>query len=228
MPILKKPYIGFTQVLNELLNDERISFKAKGLYAFLMSKPDGWDFETRRISKQSRDGVESVSSGLRELEKFGYLIRIRLSTGRMEYLLQKGESSDGEIPSLAKTHTGKTPAISNKEIIAIKNNNSNKEFKELQAEPANNINPLIKEFEEINPTINYGNKTQREACQNLIGKFGYEKTVATLNYYKSIRNQKFSPTITTPYQLQQKMGELINFYGKQQNDKVKRTDISEL
>ena len=87
----------------------------------------------------------------------------------------------------------------------------------LQAEPADNINPLIKEFEELNPTIKYNNTTQRKACTELIAKFGYEKTIATLNYYKSIRSQKFSPVITTPYQLQQKMGELLTFYNKEQS-----------
>lgn len=88
---------------------------------------------------------------------------------------------------------------------------------ELQAEPADNINPLIKEFEELNPTIKYNNTTQRKACAELIAKFGYEKVIATLNYYKSIKNEKFSPTITTPYMLQQKMGELLNFYNKSLN-----------
>jgi hypothetical protein len=79
------------------------------------------------------------------------------------------------------------------------------------------IGSLIKEFEEINPTIKYNNKTQRKACEELISKFGYEKVVATLNYYKSIRGEKFSPVITTPYELQQKMGQLLTFYNKSTN-----------
>ena len=93
--------------------------------------------------------------------------------------------------------------------------------KSLQAEPANLINSFLKEFEELNPTLNYGNTTQRKACAELIANFGYKKTIAMLNYYKSIRSQKFSPIITTPYQFQQKIGELINFYNKSTNSQGK-------
>jgi hypothetical protein len=109
--------------------------------------------------------------------------------------------------------------------VITKNNKHNKgkeskvkESKEIIiSEPSSQVNSLLKEFEEINPTINYGNKTQRKACEELISKFGYEKVVSTLNYYKSIRSDKFSPVITTPYELQQKMGQLLTFYNKSTN-----------
>lgn len=83
---------------------------------------------------------------------------------------------------------------------------------------AENITLIFKEFEEINPTINYGNKTQRKACKELIEKFGLEKVINTLKYYKSIRNERFSPTISTPYVLQQKLGDLMNYYNKHQTN----------
>lgn len=60
---------------NELLNREDISFKAKGLYVFIQSKPDGWAFSLDRIAKQSNEGKDAVRSGIKELEDAGYLIR---------------------------------------------------------------------------------------------------------------------------------------------------------
>ena len=77
------------------------------------------------------------------------------------------------------------------------------------------VNHLLNSFkEDINPTISFGNKTQRKACEELIRQFGFEKVVNTLNYYKSIRGEKFSPVITTPCQLRDKMGQLIAYYNK--------------
>ena len=68
-----KSHFGVTP--NELLNRSDLSFKAKGLYAYLQSKPDGWKFSKERIEKQGKDGRDSIETGLQELERKGYLRR---------------------------------------------------------------------------------------------------------------------------------------------------------
>ncbi|CUW85614.1 helix-turn-helix domain-containing protein [Rhizobium pusense] len=78
---LTKQRAPFTQVPNNLLTDACISFKAKGLYALMYSKPDGWTFYEGALAKESRDGKEAVRSGLDELVKAGWL---RRSGGREE------------------------------------------------------------------------------------------------------------------------------------------------
>jgi len=50
----------FTIVPNELINDKSVSFKAKGLYAYIHSKPNGWEFSSERIAQESSDGRDSV------------------------------------------------------------------------------------------------------------------------------------------------------------------------
>lgn len=70
--IIKKNY---GTAPNDLLNSTTLSLKAKGLFAHLQSKPDGWDFSTRGIASQSKDGISSVRNGLQELERAGYLRR---------------------------------------------------------------------------------------------------------------------------------------------------------
>lgn len=60
---------------NELLNNSEISLRAKGLFTFLQSKPDSWKFSTERISKQTKEGINSVRKALQELEEKGYLVR---------------------------------------------------------------------------------------------------------------------------------------------------------
>lgn len=72
---LIKQNSNFTQVPNTLLNNANISLKAKGVWAFINSKPNGWNFSVKGIQAQCREGREAISMALKELEKYGYLER---------------------------------------------------------------------------------------------------------------------------------------------------------
>lgn len=63
----------FTAIPNELLNCHTLSFKAKGIYSYLMSKPDGWVFYNDAILKETKDGLSSFQSGIKELVASGWL-----------------------------------------------------------------------------------------------------------------------------------------------------------
>ena len=69
---------------NKALSDPNLSLKAKGLWAFIMTKPDGWKINSRGLSTQLKEGREAIMSGLRELEENGYLTRgmVRQKDGR--------------------------------------------------------------------------------------------------------------------------------------------------
>jgi len=84
---LKKLEVPFTQVANSVLNDSRISAKAKGMFAYLCSKPWGSDFSSERIQLDFTDSVHSVRNTLKELELYGYLKRKKERNGKMTYLL---------------------------------------------------------------------------------------------------------------------------------------------
>jgi hypothetical protein len=77
--------VPYTQIANELLNFKNLSFKAKGIYAYLYSKPTDWDFAANRIALDGLDGREAILSGLKELIDAGYLTRRKMPDGRMEY-----------------------------------------------------------------------------------------------------------------------------------------------
>lgn len=57
------------------LEDDRLSFKARGLLAYLLSKPDGWDVQVSYLIAAGPDGKRAVESALAELEQAGYLER---------------------------------------------------------------------------------------------------------------------------------------------------------
>ena len=53
--------------------DDRLSLKAKGIWAYMKSKPAIWDFSAKRIAMDNKDETKSVQRGMRELESCGYL-----------------------------------------------------------------------------------------------------------------------------------------------------------
>lgn len=76
MPKIRKQYQkGFTTLDNTPLNDESLSWKAKGLFAYLWSKPDDWDYRVTEVARHATDGIGSTSTGVNELEQAGYLKR---------------------------------------------------------------------------------------------------------------------------------------------------------
>ena len=75
MRIKKQYQKGFTTVDNLVLNDTKLSWKAKGLFVYLWSQSDEWDFYETEVVKHSTDKLGSLKSGLKELEHQGYLKR---------------------------------------------------------------------------------------------------------------------------------------------------------
>ena len=67
---------SFVTVDKKLINDKKLSWKAKGLLVYLLSKPDGWVLFIADVVNHSSNGRDSVYSGLKELEKVGYIKRI--------------------------------------------------------------------------------------------------------------------------------------------------------
>jgi hypothetical protein len=71
---------GWTPINNDILENGNLSFKARGLLSYLLSRPDGWDTSARGLaaSKHSnRDGRDAILTGFQELQAAGYLVRIR-------------------------------------------------------------------------------------------------------------------------------------------------------
>ncbi len=65
----------YTVVDNAFIKDSQLSFKAKGILLYLLSRPDGWEVYESDIAKQSSDGIRAVRSGIHELMEAGYISR---------------------------------------------------------------------------------------------------------------------------------------------------------
>jgi phage replication O-like protein O len=234
---------GYTKIANEIMEalaGIRISGEARQCLDVIIRKTYGFNKKDDHIALSqfaliTHLGKTHILRGLRKLEQMNIIITQKGNANGNKYRFNKDFDTWKPLPKKV-TLPKKVMGITQKGNASLPKKGHTKETttkdnitKDIISEQCSQtVNTLLKEFEEINPAINYGNKTQRRACEELIVKFGYEKIVATLNYYKSIRNQKFSPTITTPYQLQQKLGELITYHNKEANNQIKRTDISNL
>lgn len=76
---------GFTQVPNEVLDDERLKWADKGLFAYFWRQSDEWQFYESEIIKHAADGRDAFRTAKNHLIKFGYLVieQTRDKNGRM-------------------------------------------------------------------------------------------------------------------------------------------------
>lgn len=87
MPKLKKVYTEkYTVISNRVLDDEELGWKAKGLFVYLWSRPDTWNFYVSELVKHSKGSRDQVMTGLKELERHGYLLRDRDRNESGQYL----------------------------------------------------------------------------------------------------------------------------------------------
>ncbi len=73
--MIKQDRGNYTNISNQLIRDSRLSWKARGIFAYLWSQADEWDFYVSEVAKHATDGRDALRSGLKELEKYGYLTR---------------------------------------------------------------------------------------------------------------------------------------------------------
>lgn len=76
------PADTFTIISNAWLRDPMISWKAKGLLAYIASHAAGYRLTTDQIIAEGRDGRDAVRAGLAELEAAGYLRRVEVRDER--------------------------------------------------------------------------------------------------------------------------------------------------
>ncbi|MDH7577171.1 MAG: hypothetical protein QHH75_04925 [Bacillota bacterium] len=94
----KNPYAVIDKAF---LSNVKLSWKAKGLLSYLLSKPDDWKIYVKDLINQSTDGRDAVYAGLKELEVQGYLERkkIRDDKGKIlgyEYIIYERPANTGK------------------------------------------------------------------------------------------------------------------------------------
>lgn len=100
------------------IEDERLSWAARGLLGYLLSKPDDWKVLVNDLRKRGDLGRDGIYKLLKELRTFGYarFVRLRDRQGRIRggyYMIREiADSPDPDLPDTAAPHTAE-PAPAN-------------------------------------------------------------------------------------------------------------------
>ena len=142
---IQKKRNNFVMLDKGFLEDDRLSFKAKGILAYLLSKPDGWKVIVKDLVNNSADGKKAIYSGLRELKTYGYYKKepVRDESNRV---ISHWESVIYECPEEVKGKESKT---------------SPKNGKTEKSSEKSPISPLLTPFVHIDNV-----KIQNEEIQN--------------------------------------------------------------
>lgn len=68
----------FTQIPNTWVRDTRLSHRARGVLAVLMSHRDGWQTSTDYLVRNGKEGRDAIRKAIAELVDFGYLERVTI------------------------------------------------------------------------------------------------------------------------------------------------------
>jgi predicted transcriptional regulator len=59
----------------DCLRNNNLSLQAMGLHCYMMSLPDGWEFNMADLKNRFKNGRDSISSAMKELIDSGYVLR---------------------------------------------------------------------------------------------------------------------------------------------------------
>ena len=71
----KKLQSNFTTIDNRIMQKRGLSFEARGLYFYMISLPDGWEFSEARLAKNGGIGIDKCKRILKELFEIGLVKR---------------------------------------------------------------------------------------------------------------------------------------------------------
>ena len=105
-PKSKETRQGYLRILNSVIQDSRLSYRARGVLAYVLSMPDNWTHSAEKISANGIEGRDAIQSALRELRQFGYhSFDRRGADGKFNTVLRFRERPEPEKPSLVETPT---------------------------------------------------------------------------------------------------------------------------
>ena len=178
---------NFTSIHNKLINDSKISLKAKGIMLYMLSKPENWKYNPKEIAKNSKDGLDSVYSGIKELIEAGYVSRVRHSDGTVDYFVFE-DVEENDIIDFSKKEN---PNRENPNRENPNRENPNREIPDVYKRKNTNkeriiINTELKKEKTKNDIDNFINSQDKsEEYKNLLFEF--------IKYRKKIRD-----TVKTP------------------------------
>ncbi len=144
--LIKKDNGNYTNTSNQLVRDASLTWKARGIFNYLWSQSNEWQFYVKEIAGHSKDGEKALQSGLQELEEHGYLKRVNRHSKNggfdgLDWILddmgrldrQAQNSVNGEMEEKPQKNCQNTPDVKSAQRktrpaqnLPLSNNNSKK------------------------------------------------------------------------------------------------------
>jgi hypothetical protein len=147
----------FVMIDKRPLENRELSWKAKGMLAYLLSRPEGWEIWVEDLINRSTDGTAAVRAGLRELKDAGHLKFIGREINEFKQF-KKAVWEVYEVP----VHV--TPDSENQHQAANEKRRHSK--KKLNKNNLNNINMGAKIKENVKSAIFAGNGHASKAVKH--------------------------------------------------------------
>lgn len=130
------------------------------------------------------------------------------------------EIGTAKAPESLKNKVKNSLSIDNDSLSHLNSNsNLNSNLNE-RSEETSQVNPLIELFKEVNPSYSklFANKTQRGSAERMLKTHGLQKLSGLIKLLPQMNGDKYAPVITTPVQLEDKLGQLIAYGQRKQNN----------
>lgn len=187
---------GFTTIANELLQDETVSYKARGILSYLISLPDDWVVYQKELEKRSPDGRTSVESGLKELIEAGYMRRTRRrEQGKFaayDYEFSEEKLFDDEIEEVEQPQKKqeKSASIPFEIIIGYLNEKAEKNFKHTTGSTRKSISGRFSDGYGLDDFMHVIDVKVQEWKGTEMDKFLSPETLFRPANFEKYRNQK--------------------------------------
>ena len=183
-----KKETGYVVIDKTFLDDKSLSWKAKGIMAYMLSKPDDWTFYLDELMKHSTDGKSSFRSGFKELQNAGYVHRVkhRQEDGTFEWETIVHERPHTDFPQVDNPSMEK-PQMDNRTLL---NNDplSNDELSNDKDKPSISKAREIYEHYLSKNIINHNKMTSamRTNINARLRDYSYEQLIQVIDNYSII------------------------------------------
>lgn len=97
---------GWTEIENSTLRDARLSYRARGVLARLLSNADGFRMSAADLAREGKEGRDAILAALRELRETGYLVTTKYQDSQGRWATQN-VIFDTPQAGVRKTEVGK-------------------------------------------------------------------------------------------------------------------------
>lgn len=214
-PISKRPqYLSLWIHLLLMANHKEAKMMWNGE---ILSIHEG-QFITGRKELSLKTGIPetTIEDILKFLEKQQQIRQQKTTKFRLITVINWEKYQISDTKSDNRATTERQQADTNKNVNNVKNDKKN------PSEQSSQVNEIMEIFIKENPSLKWGNKTQRKACQDMLDKWPQKDAVKNMALQVlEVQKERFAPRATTPLKMWEKIAEFKSYFSSKKDNKPK-------